>query len=92
MVAGVHNRGRGEYKDTWGRKPQSWFSICRTDVSVSRTRHMLCATLMVQCLTLAMAIPATPIRKPLAEAMAPEQLKAEAKGVNPNALTREALD
>ena len=40
-----------------------------------------------------MAIPATPILNPLVEAMAPEQLKAEAKGVNiPNALTREALD
>ncbi|MYK06778.1 MAG: hypothetical protein F4040_03485 [Synechococcus sp. SB0670_bin_20] len=40
-----------------------------------------------------MAIPATPIRKSLAEAMAPEQLKAETKGINiPNSLTREILD
>ena len=48
---------------------------------------------VTQCVTLAMAIPATPILNPLAEAMAPEQLKAEAQGVSiPNALTREALD
>ena len=40
-----------------------------------------------------MAISATPIRNPLAEAMAPEQMKTETQGLNiPNSVTREALD